>query len=564
MRFVLDIKMRIRVKQSRVKDRAINSNNISEYIKRMKTYYLPFLLVCCFFLGNGKTRETFDRIGHHKDIIKTEPESFEWEKINSESAVIPGDFADPSIIRVGDTYYATGTSSEWAPHFPIFESKDLANWQQIGYVLNETPSWAASSFWAPELFYNNETFYVYYVAKKKSDKISCIGVATARNPAQGFTDKGIVLPFGTEAIDPFIVKENEQLYITWKAYGLDNRPIEILGCKLSKDGLKPESTPFTLLKDDLKKGLEGQCLVKRDNYYYLFYSIGGCCGPKCSYEVCIARSESLEGEFLKFRDNPVLTENDKWKCPGHGTVVETKEGRYFYLYHAYNKSDHIYTGRQGMLAEVVWDRETGWPQIKNNHFPEDKAQRSFAFFDDFSTSKISLAWQWDFRNTTPLWQIKAGNLYLSGKSDTANKTGTALTARPVKGDYNITTSVVNENASLKGLVVYGDANQSVGIGLRDNMIEVFEVKSNKRTILSRKEKTNKGEVFLKIGVEEGYKYRFFWSQKKDSWNEIKAGEGSYYNGDFLPPWDRSPRPGLLHYGEIKEPAGFSFFKIDYN
>ncbi len=531
----------------------------------MKLNFLPLLLVYCFFLINGKNKESFHSIDNYQDTIKKQPEYFEREKISKENAVIPGDFADPSIIRVGDTYYATGTSSEWAPHFPIFTSKDLANWKQIGYVFSQTPSWAASSFWAPELFYRNETFYVYYVAKKKSDKISCIGVAASENPAKGFTDKGIVLPFGSEAIDPYIINEKGQLYMTWKAYGLDNRPIEILGCKLSKDGLKPDGVPFTLLKDDQRKGLEGQCLIKKDGYYYLFYSVGGCCGPKCSYEVCVARSKSLEGEFSKFANNPVLTENDQWKCPGHGTVVQTKEGKYFYLYHAYNKKDNVFTGRQGMLAEVLWDSKTGWPQIKNDSGAEDKnLTTSSAFFDDFSASKISLPWQWDFRHTKPLFQIKEGNLYLSGKTDTANKTGTALTVRPVKGNYDITASVVNENASLKGLVVYGDADQSVGIGIRGNTIEVFEVKNNKRAILRSEEKANKGEVFLKIGVEEGYKIRFFWSREKNSWNEIKAGESSYYNGDFLPPWDRSPRPGLLHSGEIKEPAVFSSFKIEYH
>lgn len=530
----------------------------------MKLYYLPFLLVCCFFQVSGKAKDSFQSINSYQDTILKQPEYFVREKISKENAVIPGDFADPSIIRVGDTYYATGTSSEWAPHFPIFTSKDLANWQQIGYVFNRTPSWAASSFWAPELFYYNETFYVYYVAKKKSDKISCIGVATSKDPAKGFTDKGIVLPFGSEAIDPFIVNEKDQLYITWKAYGLDKRPIEILGCKLSKDGLKPEGTPFTLLKDDQRKGLEGQCLVKKDNYYYLFYSVGDCCGIKCSYEVCIARSTSLEGEFVKFENNPVLSENDQWKCPGHGTVVETKEGKYFYLYHAYNKKDNVFTGRQGMLAEVLWDTQTGWPKIEDASWADDKNSISkFTFFDDFSAPKLSFQWQWDFRNTKPLWQIKGGNLYLSGKTDTANKTGTALTVRPVKGNYDITTSVINNNSSLKGLVVYGDADQSVGIGIRDDLIEVFEVKNNKRAILSNQQKVNKGAVYLKIGVEEGYKYRFFWSHEKNSWNEIKAEDSSFYNGDFLPLWDRSPRPGLLHYGDAKEPAAFSFFKIEY-
>lgn len=44
--------------------------------------------------------------------------------------VIRGDVADPSIIRIDDTYYVTGTSSEWAPYYPVFTSKDLVNWKQ--------------------------------------------------------------------------------------------------------------------------------------------------------------------------------------------------------------------------------------------------------------------------------------------------------------------------------------------------------------------------------------------------------------------------------------------------
>src|SRR5687768_14357483 len=205
-----------------------------------------------------------------------------------ENPVIPGDFADPSLIRNGKIYYATGTSSEWAPHFPLFQSTDLLHWQSIGYIFSQTPSWAASSFWAPELFFWKGTYFLYYVARKKSDGISCIGVATSKDPVKGFTDRGILLEFGKEAIDPFVIKEDGKLYMTWKAYGLDQRPIEILGSRLSDDGLKIEGEPFTLLRDDEKKGLEGQCLVKKGQYYYLFYSTGACCGPKCSYQVEVA------------------------------------------------------------------------------------------------------------------------------------------------------------------------------------------------------------------------------------------------------------------------------------
>ena len=53
--------------------------------------------------------------------------------------VIRGDMPDPSIIRIDDTYYATGTSSEWAPFYPVFTSKDMVNWKQAGHIFSKQP-----------------------------------------------------------------------------------------------------------------------------------------------------------------------------------------------------------------------------------------------------------------------------------------------------------------------------------------------------------------------------------------------------------------------------------------
>src|SRR5689334_11868263 len=46
-----------------------------------------------------------------------------------QNPVRAGDYPDPSVIRVGNEYWATATSSEWAPHFPILYSRDLVNWE---------------------------------------------------------------------------------------------------------------------------------------------------------------------------------------------------------------------------------------------------------------------------------------------------------------------------------------------------------------------------------------------------------------------------------------------------
>ncbi|MGC4103746.1 family 43 glycosylhydrolase [Ferruginibacter sp.] len=193
-------------------------------------------------------------------------------------SVIPGDFPDPSIIRTSKGYYAAGTSSEWAPVYPIYFSSDLKKWKQVGNVFEKAPEWTAGSFWAPEYYKIGDTYYIYYTARRRSDNISCIGVATSRYPDRDFIDHGVVVEHDKEAIDAFIVNENGQLYITYKAYGLDNRPIELLAKKLSADGLKTEGESFSLLKDDERIGLEGQAIMKQNGYYYIFYSAGGCCG----------------------------------------------------------------------------------------------------------------------------------------------------------------------------------------------------------------------------------------------------------------------------------------------
>jgi len=210
-----------------------------------------------------------------------------------ENPVIRGDIADPSVVRVEGTYYATGTSSEWAPFYPLFKSSDLINWEQAGHIFDEKPTWTSHSFWAPELFYHHGTMFCYYTARRKSDNTSYIGVATAQGTSLQFTDQGPVVELGTEAIDAFVFDDNGQLYLTWKAYGLDSRPIELLGSRLSDDGLRLEGEPFSLLKDDEGIGLEGQYQVKKGDYYYIIYSAKSCCGPSSDYDVRVARSRTF-------------------------------------------------------------------------------------------------------------------------------------------------------------------------------------------------------------------------------------------------------------------------------
>ena len=134
--------------------------------------------------------------------------------------VIAGDFPDPSVIRVGEDYYAAATTGGWAPHFPILHSRDLVNWKVVGAVFDKKPAWVKSDFWAPELITDKGKFFVYYTARRDDGKDKkgtlCVAVATAPNPKGPYTDHGALVCQEMGSIDAFFVgDENNKPFLVW-------------------------------------------------------------------------------------------------------------------------------------------------------------------------------------------------------------------------------------------------------------------------------------------------------------------------------------------------------------
>src|SRR6201986_3946697 len=99
------------------------------------------------------------------------PQAASGAEVMYQNPVIPGDHPDPSIIRVGKDYWATSTSSEWGPQFPLLHSRDLVNWEQTGVVFEHRPDWAVANFWAPEISQFLGKYYVYYVGRTKGGSL---------------------------------------------------------------------------------------------------------------------------------------------------------------------------------------------------------------------------------------------------------------------------------------------------------------------------------------------------------------------------------------------------------
>lgn len=497
--------------------------------------------------------------------------------------VIRGDMADPSIIRIGKTYYATGTSSEWAPFYPVFTSKDLVNWKQTGHIFDQKPEWTSNSFWAPELYHHkNGKTYCYYTARRKSDNVSYIGVATADSPTGKYTDHGLLVEYGTEAIDAFIYDDNGQLYITWKAYGLDGhiRPIEIVGSKLSDDGMRLEGEVFSLLADTERIGIEGQYHFKQGDYYYMLYSALNCCGPQSDYDVRVARAKSFEGPYEKYEGNPILYgDGSDFQSVGHGTGVTTPDGRMYYMCHGYLKNSNrwskekagFYMGRQPILHEM-YVGDDNWVHFSTGNiarkeqpvpFKGTKQKWTQVFKDNFKGKKLKVEWTWNYPFAEVTTQLHNGRLTLGGIPVNNSYPGNVLCLRPTETDYTYKTGVTNQNSSLKGLTMYGDDKNYMAWGYQDNNIRLVIIKDGNEQIVYDKTVPDGATPHFKIEVLDGCHLYLFFKTNDKGWDLARVNGDEPLDLSYLTRWDRVARPGLIHAGSAGESAEFSYFNL-YN
>ena len=312
--------------------------------------------------------------------------------------------------------------------------------------------------------------------------------------------------------------------------------------------------------------------MRRDGWFYLFYSGNACCGRECNYALGVARSRNLLGPYEKNPANPILKGNEAWKCPGHGSFVETAKGRDFLLYHAYNARDNVYVGRQALLDEVRWEAG-GWPTINNGRGPSGQplspkgagtGQTPSLFFDDFKMANLQAGWQWpqDNEPVKRLEAVRGGWLTLSPQSAQADNLLGAVLARPTStGNYVAVTEV--DAAALKphaqaGLAAYGDGENALGVSVGDGECTVWRRERNKQQMSGAAELPHGAKtVWLRLTAREGHLFRFAVSTDGRSWRDV----GQEVDGSYLPPWDRGVRVALVAGGVDNAVARFGSLRI---
>ena len=474
--------------------------------------------------------------------------------------VLPGDHPDPSIIRVGNTYWTSSTSGDWSPQFPLFRSTDLKHWTAAGAIFAHQPVWATGSFWAPELVYDRGNILVYYVGRKRNGPL-CVAVATAPHPAGPYTDHGPLECQVDGSIDPaFARDERGKPFLIWKEDGNSvHQPTPLWAQPLAPDLLHLNGEKVQLLvnqPDGWEGGVvEAPFVLRHDGHFYLFYAGNACCGVTCNYAEGVARADHLLGPYEKDPANPILHANATWKCPGHGSAVTTPAGKDYFIYHAYPAAGSIYLGRESVLDRIDWP-SGGWPTINGGRGPGEAPTKSVAaVVDDFRGPGLNAAWQWPV-NQEPKFQVASDSLILTvGQQSMEDYVARALTA----SDYVSSILVEPEGKGLGSLTVIGNAEHASGLGRVGPALELWKKEGPGRRIqLWHGEVNASAEVHVRVLATEGGK-RLTYSYSSDDIHWIQAGDSIDVSG--LPQWDQGLRVGLDVQGSAGSSATFRNFNL---
>ena len=292
--------------------------------------------------------------------------------------IIKGSYPDPSICRVGDDFYIVNSSFEYFPGLPIHHSKDLVNWNLIGYGLhrpeqctgkmNLTNVQSDGGIHAPSIRYHNGLFYiittnVYSPGKGKPSKMINFIISSERIEGP-WSDPYIIE--NAPGIDPDIIFDNGKIWYVGTHVPKDpnfNGEGEIWLQELDSSNWSLIGERYFLWRGALYYGTwaEGPHIYKRNDYYYLLIAEGG---TGLNHAAMVAVSDDIKGPYIPNDRNPILTTRhlsyDHWvNSTGHGDLIELKDGSWYMVALGIRSEIDTYSnmGRETHLIPVVWEKE---------------------------------------------------------------------------------------------------------------------------------------------------------------------------------------------------------------
>ena len=346
--------------------------------------------------------------------------AFGWEVFAAVPAytnpILPYDYSDPDVCRVGDTYLMTSSSFNNVPGLQILASKDLVHWQIVDAAIRyrlpgyeEGDPVAGNFVWAPAIREHEGRIWIYYGDPDRG--IYCIRSKPFNSQLSDFKfplewEEPVLVIAAKGYIDPCPLWDEDGR--VWLSHGVAGSRFGLksvlMMAELTADGLALK-TPSRIIFDGHEEHptSEGTKLYKRNGYYYIMHPAGG---VATGWQV-VQRSKNIYGPYeLKVT---LAQGSTAINAPHQGGWVETPEGEGFFIHF----QDVGVAGRIVHMQPLQWVND--WPVMGNNGEPiikykgaKDKGQKepSWANFvrrDDFDSTELALDWQWAGGRVLPQW-----------------------------------------------------------------------------------------------------------------------------------------------------------------
>lgn len=420
--------------------------------------------------------------------------------------ILAGFYPDPSICRVGDDYYLINSTFAYFPGIPVFHSRDLVHWKQIGHVISRPEQLkydglgVSRAIFAPAISHRDGTFYVVCTMVDGGGNF----LVTAKDPAGPWSDP---IWFNFEGIDPSLcfmpdgrawllnngAPEGKPLYDGHRAIWIQQ--FDVANRKL----IGPRKVIINGGTDLAKKPvwIEGPHLFQRGGWYYVCAAEGG---TDINHSQVIFRSKSPTGPYEPWAQNPILTQRGLDRntpgavtSTGHADLVQGPDGNWWSVFLGCRpyRDDYFATGRETFLLPVTWTPE-GWPRIlppearvplvakapvagKVEAQAEDQAlplTGNFTWRDEFSSETLSPAWIMLRAPHETWWTLDAAKsrIALAPRPETISGTGNpsylARRVQHARFKASATLDVPAGPGVSAGIVVFQNETHHYFLGIR--------------------------------------------------------------------------------------------------
>lgn len=477
--------------------------------------------------------------------------------------ILPGGYPDPSICRVGDDYYLANSSFEYFPGLPLHHSRDLVNWELVGYGLHRESQCTGAvnlidvqtmgGIHAPTLRFHAGTFYLIttnvYAPQDETRPTQFVNfVLTAHNIEGPWSDPH-VLP-SAPGIDPDIFFDDDGGVWYTGTHTPDDPNFEGEG-EIWLQALDLENWRLTGKRQSLWRGacggawVEGPHLYKWNGRYYLLVAEGG---TSFNHAVMIAVSDQITGPYHSNPRNPILTSRhlsyDHWvNSTGHADMVKLPDGRWAMVVLGIrgDEARRSNMGRETHLVPVTWEREPfAWKDVRytwpvcapstgrvERHpplpLPNTRQYRNDAFCDTFDTPTLHP--EWNFRRVplpeTYSLEAQDGHLRLFAKPEVIEARGrySFMGIRQKESDFTYTVKMrflpKDEGLEAGITLLQQDDNHLKYTLLRRNnryTVQVVLKEQNKAPRLIRRAALDDyaGEILLRV-VSKNRRYHYTYA-----------------------------------------------------